>query len=28
VGVDYTKTYDDQIIMLKLSLAGLAMFGF
>ncbi len=28
VGVDYTKTSDDQIIMLKLSLAGLAMFGF
>ncbi len=28
VGVDYTRTHDDQKIMLKLSLAGLGMFGF
>lgn len=28
VGVDYTKTSNDQAIMLKLSLAGLGMFGF
>jgi LPS-assembly protein len=27
VGVDYTKTHDDQRIMLKISLAGLGMFG-
>ena len=26
VGVDYTKTYDDERIMLKISLAGLSMF--
>ena len=26
VGVDYTKTYDDERIMLKFSLAGLGMF--
>jgi len=28
VGVDYTKTSNDQTIMLKLSLAGLGMYGF
>ncbi|PKN07324.1 MAG: hypothetical protein CVU72_03260, partial [Deltaproteobacteria bacterium HGW-Deltaproteobacteria-7] len=28
VGVDYTKTSNDQTILLKLSLAGLGMFGF
>lgn len=27
VGVDYTKTHDDENIMLKISLAGLGMFG-
>lgn len=27
VGVDYTKTYDDERVMLKISLAGLGMFG-
>jgi lipopolysaccharide assembly outer membrane protein LptD (OstA) len=27
VGVDYSKTYDDQRIMFKLSLAGLGLFG-
>jgi len=27
VGVDYTKTHDDERIMLKISLAGLGMFG-
>jgi len=27
VGVDYTKTYDDERIVLKFSLAGLGMFG-
>lgn len=27
IGVDYTKTHDDQRIMLKISLAGLGIFG-
>jgi LPS-assembly protein len=27
VGVDYSKTYDDERIMFKLSLAGLGLFG-
>jgi LPS-assembly protein len=28
VGVDYTRTYNDKVIMVKISLAGLGMFGF
>jgi lipopolysaccharide assembly outer membrane protein LptD (OstA) len=28
VGVDYTKTHDDERIMLKISLAGLGTMGF
>lgn len=27
VGVDYVKTHDDERVMLKISLTGLAMFG-